>query len=96
MQRYFYNDGDKLVSEETNPISLRLIVEDDKVDEVMTALDGQQMSLKSTDFKISPLLKGKAEYMKWQNSAFNFSKIPSAHAALNGGDEDDEEEDAEE
>merc|ERR1711939_839663 len=41
MQRYFYNDGDKLVSEETNPVSLRLVVVDDKVDEVLNILDQQ-------------------------------------------------------
>jgi hypothetical protein len=56
MQRYYFNEGDKLVSEETNPVSLRLVLSDDKVDEVMTALDAQNQALKSTDFKISPLL----------------------------------------
>jgi hypothetical protein len=66
MQRYFYNDGDKLVSEETNPVSLRLVVVDDKVDEVLNILDQQNQNLKSTDVKISPLLKGKQAYLKWQ------------------------------
>lgn len=66
MQRYFYNDGDKLVSEETNPVSLRLVVVDDKVDEVLNILDAQSLHLKSTDVKISPLLKGKQAYLKWQ------------------------------
>jgi len=66
MQRYFFNDGDKLVSEETNPVSLRLVVVDDKVDEVLNILDAQALHLKSTDVKISPLLKGKSAYLKWQ------------------------------
>lgn len=66
MQRYFYNDGDKLVSEETNPVSLRLVVVDDKVDEVLNILDAQNLHLKSTDVSISPLLKGKQAYLKWQ------------------------------
>jgi len=65
MQRYFFNEGDKVVSEETNPVSLRIVAVDDKVDEVMTLLDAQNMHLKSTDVKISPLLKGKSDYMKW-------------------------------
>lgn len=69
MQRYYNNEGGKIVSEETNPVSLRLVASDSKVDEVMNALDAQNLQLKSTDFKISPLLKGKADYMKWQSSA---------------------------
>ena len=64
MQRYFPKD-DKVVSEETNPISLRLVCTDDKVDEVMQALDALNMNLKSTDLKLSPLLKGKAAYQAW-------------------------------
>merc|ERR1711981_1384600 len=71
MQRYFYGEDDKLVSEEKNPVSLRLVMADDKVDEVMNALDAQNQALKSSDFKISPLLKGKADYMKWQSSSLS-------------------------
>jgi hypothetical protein len=64
MQRYFPKD-DKVVSEETNPISLRIVCTDDKVDEVMSALDALNMQLKSTDLMLSPLLKGKAAYQAW-------------------------------
>jgi len=35
----------------------------------MQALDDQNLPMKSTDFKLSPLLKGKNEYIKWQQSA---------------------------
>jgi len=57
MQRYYFNEGDKLVAEnERNPVSLRLIMSDDKMEDVMTALDAQNQALKSSDFKISPLL----------------------------------------
>jgi len=45
---------------------MRLVVSDDKIDEVMQLLDAQNLTAKSTDFKISPLLKGKTEYQKWQ------------------------------
>merc|ERR1711981_1206474 len=71
MQRYFFNGAEKLVSEDKNPVSLRLVMADDKVDEVMNALDAQNQALKSSDFKISPLLKGKADYMKWQSSSLS-------------------------
>jgi len=91
MQRYFFNDGDKLVSEETNPVSLRLVMGDDKVDEVMNALDAQNLALKSTDFKISPLLKGKTDYIAWQSSSVSSTKAPSVHVSLGGGDDDDED-----
>lgn len=47
MQRYFFGEDDKLVSEEKNPVSLRLVMADDKVDEVMNALDAQNAALKS-------------------------------------------------
>lgn len=96
MQRYYMNENEKLVSEEVPAISLRLVVQDDKVDDAMVALDGQQMSLKSTDFKISPLLKGKTEYQNWLQSTHNHNKMPSAHSALQAADDDDEEGDDEE
>jgi hypothetical protein len=91
MQRYYMNENEKLVSEEVPAISLRLVVQDDKVDDAMVALDGQQMSLKSTDFKISPLLKGKTEYQNWLQNTHNHNKTPSAHSALQAADDDDEE-----
>jgi len=57
----------------------------------MQALDAQNLSQKSTDFKISPLLKGKAEYQKWQQTSLqNGSKTARVHL---GGDLDAEEED---
>merc|ERR1711981_1383733 len=90
MQRYYFNEGDKVVSEETNPVSLRIVAVDDKVDEVMTILDAQNLPLKSTDAKISPLLKGKSDYMKWQSNNNTAQRSPS-HVHV--GDEDDSEED---
>jgi len=47
--------------------------------------------MKSTDMKISPLLKGKAEYMKWQQSALQSKQASPVH--LGGGDMMDEEDD---
>jgi hypothetical protein len=93
MQRYYYNE-DKIVSEETNPISLRLVMPDDKVDEVMQALDAQNLTLKSTDFKLSPLLKGKTDYLRWQQSAAS-AKQTAAHVSLKSDDADDEDEEEE-
>jgi len=56
---------DKVKSSDEEAITLKLVVSDDKIDSVMEALDAQNLSKKSTDMKISPLLKGKAEYQKW-------------------------------
>ena len=56
---------DKLKASDEESITLKLVVSDDKIDMVMEALDAQNLSKKSTDFKISPLLRGKAEYQKW-------------------------------
>lgn len=61
MQRYHVTDG-KLESEEANPVSLYIVVNDDKVDELMNNLDGLNLSLKSSDFKMSPLLQGKNDF----------------------------------
>lgn len=93
MQRYFFNEGDKLVSEETNPVSLQIIAMDDKLDEVMTMLDNNNLPLHSTDFRISPLLKGKADYMKWQSNSFSQQSSPNhVHIGGDGGsDEDDDD-----
>jgi len=65
VQRYFYGADDKVVNQEEENVTLRLVCTDDKIDEVMQLIDAQNLSMKSTDFKISPLLKGKAEYQKW-------------------------------
>ena len=46
MQRYHVKDG-KLATEEVNPVSLRLVVNDDKVDQVTNALDSLNLALKS-------------------------------------------------
>lgn len=48
---------------------LKLVVHDDKLEQVEQALDALSLSMKSTDFKISPLLQGKTEYMKWQQTS---------------------------
>jgi len=65
VNRYFFGADDKVVNQEQENLMLRLVTSDDKIDEVMQLLDAQNLSMKSTDFKISPLLKGKAEYQKW-------------------------------
>jgi hypothetical protein len=69
VQRYFFGADDKVINQEEENQTLRLTLSDDKIDEVMQLLDAQNLSMKSTDFKISPLLKGKAEYQKWQQTS---------------------------
>jgi hypothetical protein len=61
------SDG-KVAENGSDSTMLKLVVQDDKIDMAMDALDAQNLSKKSTDFKISPLLKGKAEYQKWQSA----------------------------
>jgi len=85
---------EKVKSSDEEAITLRLIVSDDKIDEVMTALDAQNLSKKSTDMKISPLLKGKAEYQKWQ-AAQAAAKTSGGRVHLGGDMEDDMEDEME-
>lgn len=94
VQRYSKGADDKVQSTEAENIYLKLITHDDKIDEVMQALDAENLTLKSVDFKISPLLKGKTEYLKWQQSSVHAIKTPTrVHL---GGAEDDDMEDEEE
>jgi len=65
MQKYSFGADDKVVNQEQENSTMRLVVSDDKIDAVMASLDSLNDTFKSTDFKISPLLRGKAEYMKW-------------------------------
>merc|ERR1719331_1207267 len=95
MQKYHYGADDKLVVGEEENISLKLVVNDDKIDEVMQALDAQNLTAKSTDMMISPLLKGKSEYLKWQQTALTQSN-KSNQVHLGGEIEDDFEEEEEE
>jgi chromosome segregation ATPase len=95
MQKYHYGADDKLVVGEEENISLKLVVNDDKIDEVMQALDAQNLTAHSTDMMISPLLKGKSEYLKWQQTALTQSN-KSNQVHLGGELEDDFEEDEEE
>lgn len=92
MQRYYPKD-DKVVSEETNPISLRIVCTDDRIDQIMQALDALNMPLKSGDLKLSPLLKGKAAYQAWQQTS-TMAKTGPSKVMLKGtqADEDDDEE----
>jgi hypothetical protein len=69
VQRYFFGADDKVINQEEENITMRLVCSDDKIDEVMQLLDAQNLTMKSTDFKISPLLKGKVEYQKWQQTS---------------------------
>jgi len=57
----------------------------------MAALDAQALSMKSTDFKISPLLKGKIEYQKWQQT--NLASKAPAGRVHKGGEFDEEMDD---
>lgn len=92
VQRYFFGADDKVINQEEENVTMRLVVTDDKIDEVMQLLDAQNLTMKSTDFKISPLLKGKAEYQKWQQTSLAAPKA-SNHVHLDRTqDEDDIEE----
>jgi hypothetical protein len=93
VQRYFFGSDDKVINQEEENFTLRLVVTDDKIDQVMSSLDAAQLSKKSTDFKVSPMLKGKAEYQKWQQSSLAAPKANS-HVHIDNKD-DDLEEDAE-
>jgi hypothetical protein len=93
MQRYKLGADEKMTSSEEESTRLKLVVTDDKIDEVMQMLDAQNLSQSSTDFKISPLLKGKNEYLKWQQSSLqNRQSITKVHM---GGELDEEMEDEE-
>ena len=94
VQRYFFGADDKVINQEEENITMRLVVSDDKIDEVMQLLDAQNLTAKSTDFKISPLLKGKAEYQKWQQTSLAAPKA-SNHVHLDRTSDDDLEEDEE-
>lgn len=94
VQRFFYGADDKVINQEDENVQLRLVTADDKIDEVMQLLDAQNLSMKSTDFKISPLLKGKAEYQKWQQTSLAAPKA-SNHVHLDRTSDDDVEDDEE-
>jgi hypothetical protein len=96
VQRFFFGADDKVVNQEEENITMRLVCTDDKIDEVMQLLDAQNLSMKSTDFKISPLLKGKAEYQKWQQTSLAAPKGQTHMHFDKSADEDDvaEESDA--
>jgi hypothetical protein len=95
VQRYFFGADDKVVNQEEENVTMRLVCTDDKIDEVMQLLDAQNLSSKSTDFKISPLLKGKTEYQKWQQTSLAAPKA-SNHVHLDrSSDEEDMEADEE-
>jgi hypothetical protein len=91
VQRYFFGADDKVINQEEENVTMRLVCSDDKIDEVMQLLDAQNLSMKSTDFKISPLLKGKIEYQKWQQTSLAAPKA-SNHVHLDRTDDDVEEE----
>merc|ERR1712023_295754 len=88
VNRYFFGADDKVVNQEEENITMRLVCSDDKIDEVVQLLDAQNLSMKSTDFKISPLLKGKIEYQKWQQPSLAAPKA-SNHVHLDRMTEDD-------
>merc|ERR1719243_475370 len=94
VQRYFFGADDKVINQEEENVTMRLVVSDDKIDEVMQLLDAQNLSMKSTDFKISPLLKGKAEYQKWQQTSLAAPK-GQTHMHFDKTPDDDEDEETE-
>jgi hypothetical protein len=61
----------------------------------MQFLDAQNITGKSTDLKISPLLKGKAEYQKWQQTSLAAPKADNHIHLDKMGDDDLEEEETE-
>merc|ERR1711937_387631 len=89
VQRYFFGADDKVINQEEENVTMRLVCSDDKIDEVMQLLDAQNLSMKSTDFKISPLLKGKAEYQKWQQTSLAAPKGQTHMHFDKAADEDD-------
>lgn len=91
LQRYSKGADEKVSASEAENLSLHLVCHDDKVDQVMSDLDRQNLTLKSTDFKLSPLLKGKTEYLKWQQSSATAIKSPTR--VVLGGDEGDDMDD---
>jgi hypothetical protein len=95
VQRYFFGADDKVINQEEENVVMRLVLSDDKIDEVMQLLDAQNLSMKSTDFKISPLLKGKAEYQKWQQTSLASPKSNNHIHLDKMGDDDLEEEEME-
>jgi len=90
VQRYYLNEAEKLVSEETQPVSLRLVVPDDKVDEALSILEAQNLDVKAADAVVSPLLKGKTDYLKWQQNSQGQTKVPEAGASNEDEDSDSE------
>lgn len=56
----------------------------------MNLLDGLNLALKSTDFKISPLLQGNSDYQKWQQSNNAAGKSQNTKITRQEGDDDDE------
>lgn len=94
VQRYFFGADDKVINQEEENVTMRLVCSDDKIDEVMQLLDAQNLGMKSTDFKISPLLKGKAEYQKWQQTSLAAPRA-SNHVHLDRSADEDVEEGAE-
>ena len=94
LRRYNMGADDKMGEDTTESTRLRLVVGDDKIDQVMQILDGQNLSMKSTDFKISPLLKGKTDYLKWQQTSLA-SRNASGRVHLGGELLDEEEMDEE-
>jgi chromosome segregation ATPase len=91
VNRYYFGADDKVVNQEEENITMRLVCSDDKIDEVMQFLDAQNVTGKSTDLKISPLLKGKAEYQKWQQTSLAAPKANN-HIHLDKMADDDLEE----
>lgn len=83
-----------VTSSEDEQTRIKLVVNDDKVEEVMQSLDDYNLPMRSTDFKLSPLLKGKNEYLKWQQAAVQ-SKTQTNHIHMNDMVDDDEEMDEE-
>merc|ERR1712091_127057 len=94
VQKFKLGADQKVENSDAESLRLRIVVNDDKVDQVMQALDERQLTAKSTDFKLSPLLKGKNEYQKWQQTSLSTKKnVNKVH--LEDELEDDEETDEE-
>lgn len=91
MQRYYLDSNDQIVVEDTHPVSLRIVLSDDKVGSVTEILE--QHAGRGLKMQISPILQGKSGYAKYQDEAASNSagSGSSSHGAADDELEADEE-----
>jgi uncharacterized protein involved in tolerance to divalent cations len=88
VQRTSMGSENKLVVEgEKNNLTLVIVASDDKVTGVLTELEEGDV-MKKGQAIVSPLLKGKREYMKWVQESLNSVKATAASALLDTSGKD--------